>query len=117
VAAKAMRHILCNYARDRRRKKRGGHMQQLSLDALKATPGRMAFTDEQAEVLAVLDEALGQLEQVDRRQSEVVECRFFAGLTIEDTAAALGISPATVKRDWALARAWLYRELQPRLAG
>jgi RNA polymerase sigma factor (TIGR02999 family) len=117
VAAKAMRHILCNYARDRRRQKRGGGLQPLSLDALRATPGQVVFSDEQAEVLTTLDEALRQLERLDRRQSEVVECRFFAGLTIEDTATALGTSPATVKRDWALARAWLYREIQPRLEG
>jgi RNA polymerase sigma factor (TIGR02999 family) len=111
VAAKAMRHILCNYARDRQRKKRGGDMQPVSLEVLDATPGQVTFTDEQADALSCLDAALRQLEQVDRRQSEIVECRFFAGLTIEDTAAALGTSPATVKRDWALARAWLYREM------
>jgi len=112
VAAKAMRHILCNYARDRRRQKRGGGLTPLSLDVLRATPGYVVLSDEQAEVLTALDEALRHLEQVDRRQSEVVECRFFAGLTIEDTATALDTSAATVKRDWALARAWLYRELQ-----
>jgi len=56
--------------------------------------------------------ALTKLEQANARQSEIVECRFFGGLTIEDTASALGLSPATVKREWAMARAWLYREIQ-----
>ena len=59
-----------------------------------------------------LDEALRRLERTHPRQSRVVECRFFGGLSIEDTASALGISPATAKRDWALARAWLYREIR-----
>jgi RNA polymerase sigma factor (sigma-70 family) len=71
-----------------------------------------AFSDEAADTLAALGQALERLEQIDKRQSQVVECRFFAGLTVEDTAAALNISPATVKRDWMLARAWLYREIQ-----
>jgi RNA polymerase sigma factor (TIGR02999 family) len=112
VAAKAMRHILSNYAEARRRKKRGGDRERVSLETLDALPVRLDFTDEHAESLAVLDEALRRLEQTNDRLSQVVECRFFGGMSIADTAAALGVSPATVKRDWVLARAWLYREMQ-----
>jgi RNA polymerase sigma factor (sigma-70 family) len=62
-----------------------------------------------------LDDALRRLEQVDPRQSKLVECRFFGGLTIEETAAAIGVSPRTVRRDWAVAQAWLHREMKPRV--
>lgn len=112
VAAKAMRHILSNYAEARRRKKRGGDRERVSLETMDAMPVRLDFTDEQAETLASLDEALGRLEQTNSRLSQLVECRFFGGMSIADTATALGVSPATVKRDWLLARAWLYREMQ-----
>jgi RNA polymerase sigma factor (TIGR02999 family) len=112
VAAKAMRHILCNYARDRRRLKRGGDLQRLSLEEMSALPEKLTFSVEQAAMLVLLDDALKQLESVDRRLSDIVECRFFGTLSIEDTAAALELSPATVKRRWTLARAWLYREMQ-----
>ena len=81
----------------------------LELLAENGTP--MSVSDDLSGTLAELDEALSRLEKVDARLSEVVECRFFGGLTIEGTATALGISPATVKREWALARAWLFREL------
>lgn len=113
VAAKAMRHILCNYARDRQRLKRGGSIEHVTIDdEFDALP--IDVSDEAADELAGLDEALKRLEQVNERQGQVVECRFFAGLSIEETAAALGLSPATVKRDWTVARAWLYREIQKR---
>jgi RNA polymerase sigma factor (sigma-70 family) len=69
-------------------------------------------SDTDADELAALDDALDRLERTNARQSQVVECRFFGGLTIEETASALGIAAATVKRDWTLARAWLYRELR-----
>jgi len=115
LAARAMRHILCNYARDRQREKRGGHLRKLSLDEVMEKAGQVPFSDEQAEILAVLDAALTTLESVDARQSKIVECRFFGGLTIEDTAAAVGVSPATVKREWAIAKARLFREMQPQL--
>ena len=111
VAAKAMRHVLCDRARERRAAKRGGPAPKLSFDALGDGAASLALTDAQSEVLGALDEALGRLAALDARLAHVVECRFFAGLTIDETAAALGTSPATVKRDWALARAWLYREL------
>ena len=112
VAAKAMRHILSNYAEARGRKKRGGDRGRVSLETLDAIPVRLDFSDDHAEALALLDEALGKLEQTNDRLSQVVECRFFGGMSIADTATALGVSAATVKRDWVLARAWLYREMR-----
>lgn len=112
IASTAMRHILCNYARDRSRKKRGGDIQQVSLEKIDGAAAQTVFSDDAAEILAALGDALDRLEKVDKRQSRIIECRFFAGLSIEDTGAALDVSPATVKRDWALARAWLYREMQ-----
>ena len=111
MAAQAMRQVLCNYARDRQRLKRGGGAERVDLeDALAILP--LSVSDDHAEQLAALDEALRRLEAINERLGKVVECRFFAGMTIEETAAALGLSPATVKRDWALASAWLYREIR-----
>jgi RNA polymerase sigma factor (TIGR02999 family) len=115
VAAQAMRHILCNYARDRRRKKRGGDLQRLPLEEIDALPQTLTLSQDQAAILVALDDGLKQLETVDKRLSDVVECRFFGAMSIEDTAAALALSPATVKRRWTLARSWLYRELQDQL--
>ena len=111
IASRAMRQILSNYARDRRATKRGAGNPHVPIDLIPESALSFPFTDEQSDRLGELDEALQRLEAVDHRLGEVVECRFFGGLTIEDTAAALGISEATVKRDWSLARAWLYREL------
>jgi RNA polymerase sigma factor (TIGR02999 family) len=117
VAAKAMRHILINHARGQRAEKRGGEAPKLSLEQLRSSLGRaVAAADQRAEVLLVLDEALERLEKVHRRASRVVECRCFVGMTIGETAEALAVSPATVSRDWALAKTWLYREMQ-RLMG
>jgi RNA polymerase sigma factor (TIGR02999 family) len=118
TAAKAMRHILANYARDRRAQKRGGDQRRVSLDALgEQLEGRIVLSDDNAELLIALDAALENLERLNERQSRIVECRFFGGLTIEQTAAALGISTASVSRGWALAQVRLYqdvqRELQP----
>jgi DNA-directed RNA polymerase specialized sigma24 family protein len=87
-------------------------MQKVSLDAADVVPDALDLSDNQAEVLDALDIALRKLEQTNARLSRVVECRFFAGMSIADTAAALDCSPATIKRDWVLARAWLYREIQ-----
>lgn len=112
LAAKAMRQILCNYARDRSAQKRGGGVEHLSVDELELPDPGGSFSTEQADTLSALDEALRRLEQVDPRQGRVVECRFFGGLTVEETAAALGISPRTVKRDWVLAQAWIQREME-----
>jgi RNA polymerase sigma factor (TIGR02999 family) len=112
VASKAMRHILCNYARDRLRKKRGGDLRRLSLTDIETIPEPIVLSAEQAETTLAVDRALRHLEKADKRLSEIVECRFFGSMSIEDTAAALGLSPATVKRRWTLARAWLFREMQ-----
>lgn len=106
VAAIAMRRLLVDYARARRAGKRGGGQPIVSLDEA----GELAET--RADELVLLDEALERLARHDARQARVVECRYFAGLTIEETAHALGVSPTTVKADWAMAKAWLYREMQ-----
>jgi RNA polymerase sigma factor (TIGR02999 family) len=113
LASRAMRHILSNYAAGRRAQKRGGGLEHLSLRelALKARAD-VAGEDEAAEVLTAMHAALERLEALHARSCRVVECRFYGGLTIEETAAALGTSPRTVKRDWAYAQAWLNRELQ-----
>ena len=105
VAAKAMRSILVDHARARRAAKRGGAAQAISLDE-----GRMAGPEASVDVLA-LDEALVRLADQDPRKSQLVELRYFSGLGIEEAAAVLGVSPATVKREWTTARAWLRREL------
>ena len=112
VAAKAIRHILVDYARQRRAEKRGGDAPKFSLEELQAAGGEIAMTDEKAEALVALEEALELLEKEDEREAKVVECRFFGGMTVEETAAALGISERTVKRDWAMAQAWLRREME-----
>ncbi len=111
LASRAMRQILSNYARDRRATKRGAANPHVPIDLLGDSALPLQLTDEQSDLIANLSDALQRLEVVDQRLGEVVECRFFGGLTIEDTAAALGVSEATVKRDWSLARAWLFREL------
>lgn len=105
VAAQCMRHVLIDSALRRKAQKRGAGHRPLSLDAAPVV------AETRSEELIALDEALGRLGAIDPRQSRVVECRFFGGMNIEETAAALDTSPATVKRDWALARAWLNREL------
>lgn len=108
VAAQAMRRILIDYAVARRRQKRGGGQVVVSLDDTDA----MAVAHERADELVALDEALDRLHAISGRQAKVVECRFYGGMSVEETAEALSISPATVKREWAIARAWLNRELQ-----
>jgi RNA polymerase sigma factor (TIGR02999 family) len=115
IAAKAMRHILCNYARDRSRKKRGGGVQHVRLEPGQEITGQLQLSDDQTERLTALDEALRALERIAERQAHVVECRFFGGMSLEDTATALGISARTAQRDWIFARAWLRREMQLRL--
>lgn len=105
VAARAMRQVLVDAARHRTRLKRGGAARAVTFDdALHEPP-----LDDRD--LLALDGALGALERLDARAARVVECRFFAGLTVEETADALGLSAPTVKRDWRAARAWLAREL------
>jgi len=105
VASKAMRHVLYTYAERQSAQKRGGGAPDLPLDEAALVPaGR-------AETLVALETALRRLEAVDERAARVVECRFFGGLEVEETAEALGVSVRTVARDWAMARAWLYGEL------
>ena len=111
VAAKAMRHVLCNYARDRQRLRRGGNAPHVPLDGVESRIATLDLSDDQSETLAALDDALRRLEATAERQARVVECRFFGGLSVEETAAALGISATSVKRDWSFARAWLAREI------
>jgi RNA polymerase sigma factor (TIGR02999 family) len=113
TAAKAMRHILINYARDQRAQKRGGGSPKLSLDELgERLQGDAASWGDSTDLLVALDEALEELERVNARQSRIVECRFFGGMTIPETAAALGISTATVSRGWVTAQLRLYQHLQ-----
>jgi len=104
MAATLMRRVLVDYARQRGRDKRGGGVSVTSLD-------ENAIAPQPAVDVVALDRALERLVAVDRQQSRVVELRFFAGLSVKETAEALGISPATVKRDWATAKLWLYNEL------
>lgn len=106
VAARAMRRILVDYARKRGRQKRGGDAIRVPLET-----DLMAFSSSQSDALQALDESLQRLETINPRHGRVVECRYFGGMTVEETAAALDISPATVSRDWQFARAWLKREL------
>ena len=106
VAARAMRGILINYLRDQQRLKRGGDQERVSMSKVDLV------TEEEADTLLSLDAALKKLAALSARQSQIVECRFFAGMSVDETAAALDLSPATVKRSWAVARAWLNRELQ-----
>lgn len=113
VASRAMRHILIDYARRRAAQKRGGRLRRLSLEEIEFALKRDEDpADARDEALLALEKSLERLEQEDPRQSRIVECRFFGGMTIPDTAQALGISPATVKRGWAAARVWLYRDLR-----
>jgi len=112
VAAKAMRHILVDYARQRRAEKRGGDVQRISFEEWHIPDAEFALTDEKADSIVALEDALLALEQVDEREARVVECRFFGGLSVEETAKVLGISERTVKRDWAMAQAWLMREMK-----
>ena len=105
VAAQLMRQILVDHARRHRSSKRGGAQQKLTLDEA------VDYSQSRDVDLVALDDALTALAQRDERQSRIVELRFFGGLTIEETAVALDISPATVKVDWSMAKAWLRREI------
>jgi RNA polymerase sigma factor (TIGR02999 family) len=112
VASRAMRQVLLDYAKRRHATKRGGSRRQVSLDEVEeALLARGELGDAHSEALLAVEEALCRLERDDPLNARVVECRFYGALTIEDTAEALGISPATVKRRWSLAQAWLYRDL------
>ena len=105
IAAQLMRRILVDHARAKHRAKRGGRDVRVTLD------DALAIAANQEIDLIALDAALDRLAQIDEQQSKVVEMRFFSGLNVEETAEALSVSPATVKRDWNVAKAWLYREM------
>jgi RNA polymerase sigma factor (TIGR02999 family) len=107
IAAQLMRWILVDYERNRRAAKRGAGVTRVTLHESIASPQR------DVDLLA-LDEALDRLAKLDSQQSQIIELRYFGGLSIEDTSEFLGISPATVKRSWASARAWLLREMSPK---
>jgi RNA polymerase sigma factor (TIGR02999 family) len=105
VTAQVMRHILIDHARRRRAQKHGGDGQQVSLSEAEA------MTNERASELIALDEALEELAALDSRKSQVVQLRYFGGLSLEETAKALGVSLMTVRRDWRAAKAWLYKKV------
>lgn len=105
IAARLMRQILVDYARRRGYAKRGGDARRVSLDEA------LAVSEERAAEVVALDEALESLAEFDPRKARIVELRFFGGLSIEETAAVLGVSAGTVMRDWTLAKAWLRREM------
>ena len=105
VAATAMRRILVDHARSHRSIKRGGELRRVPIESIDMA------TDDRAELLIAVDDALDKLRQVDARQAQVVECRFFGGMTEEETAEALGIGLRTAKRDWAKAKVWLHKEI------
>jgi len=105
VAATAMRRILVDYARGARSQKRGGGLQRVSLDSVELG------TEERAELLIVVDDALVRLKEVNARLAQVVECRFFGGMTEEETAEALKVSTRTVQREWDLAKSFLLTEM------
>lgn len=105
IAAQLMRRILVDHARTKKRAKRGGSDIRVSFnDANLLAPSRNLD-------IVALDKALTRLNEIDEQQSRIVELRFFSGLTVAETAEVLGISPATVKRDWSMAKAWLHREI------
>lgn len=105
VASTAMRRILVDHARGHRSLKRGGGLRPVSLDDIELG------NEDRADLLVAVDEALDRLKAVEPRQAQVVECRFFGGMTEEETAEALGIGLRTAKRDWARAKSWLHREM------
>ncbi len=108
VAAQLMRRILIDHARGHTRQKRGGEQRKVSLDEA------FVFSERQADELLAVDDSLNRLAEIDPRQARVVELRFFGGLSVEEAAEVLGVSPKTVKRDWSVAKAWLYADLKER---
>ena len=107
IASQAMRRILVDHAKTRHRNKRGGNAEKVPIEAAELAISKTKSVD-----LIALDESLTRLSQLDERQARIVELRFFSGMSVEETAEALGISAATVKNDWRSAKAWLYQELK-----
>jgi RNA polymerase sigma factor (TIGR02999 family) len=110
VAANVMRRVLVDYARAHRAEQRGGGLKRVEMQ------DDLAISAEKLDQVEALDEALSTLEEHNPRQGKVVELRYFGGLSVEQIASLLGVSPRSVKRDWSLARIWLFRELQPSAA-
>lgn len=108
IAAQIMRRIMLDHARGHLRQKRGGSRQTICLEET------LAFSADQSEELVRLHEALERLSSIDPRQGKIVELRFFGGLSVQETSEVVGVSPKTVKRDWAVAKAWLHGELRQR---
>lgn len=106
IAAQVMRRVLVDHARGHARDKRGGGLEPVPLDEA------LVFSPERSKEFLELDSALERLAAMDARQAQIVEMRYFGGLTVEETAEVLGVSPKTVKRDWAVAKAWLHGELK-----
>jgi len=111
VAAKAMRHVFLDYAKRKNRKKRGEGAHHVSIDESGSFELATIIGDEEADDIMALEAALIQLSASNERAARIVECRFFGGMTVEDTALALGLSTATVKRDWVLTRVLLYNSM------
>jgi RNA polymerase sigma factor (TIGR02999 family) len=107
IAARIMRSLLIDHLRSRNFAKRGGGARRVSLDEV------ALISDERSEELLALDEALTRLSAIDERKGRIVELRYFSGLSVEETAEVLGLSPITIKREWLKAKSWLYRELSP----
>ena len=117
MAARAMRRILVDHARRHHAAKRGDGARRVALESIEQLAADGLAVEERAELLVSLDEALVRLAALDARQAQVIELRFFGGLTEEETAEALGIGLRTAKRDWAKARSWLYGALYPDAVG
>ena len=108
VASQLMRRILVDYARAQRRIRRGGRREKVSLDEV------LLVAPDRSDELLAIHESLSRLEEMDSRQGRIVELRYFGGLTVDETAEVLGVSPKTVMREWNMAKAWLYGELKER---
>jgi RNA polymerase sigma factor (TIGR02999 family) len=106
IAAQMMRRILVDYARTRQAEKRGGNVVVITLNE------ELIVSDEQNDEVVALDDALKRLVQLDQRKCQIVELRFFAGLSIEETAEVIGLSPGSIMREWTLAKAWLRKEIK-----
>jgi len=106
IAAQVMRHILVDHARRRNKQKRGGVVQRVEMNEA------MLVSDERAAEVVALDDALKSLAKIDHRKSQLVELRFFGGMSIDETAEVMQVSPGTVMRDWTIAKAWLLREIE-----
>jgi RNA polymerase sigma-70 factor (ECF subfamily) len=110
IAAQLMRRVLLDHARACHAGKRGGDQERLPLEEA------LVFSPQKSVELIALDQALDRLAELSPRQSQVIELRFFGGLSVEEAAEVMGVAPKTVKRDWSIARAWLHREVRPKIA-